>query len=112
MTDTDGNSIRVVDGPGLVSMSIKGGALSCGREKVLGLAFEDLGRSRLGKVDLDLGETRRLGDSNTPIPIPWWQGRDVAGLGGRTESVRLRWHWEDLPNDVGSVRRGRSIVKG
>ncbi|KAF9070160.1 hypothetical protein BDP27DRAFT_1447246 [Rhodocollybia butyracea] len=86
VTDTDGNSIRVVDGPDLVSMSIKGGVLSCGREKVPGLAFEDLGRSRLGRVDLDLGETRRLRDSNTPISIPWWQGRDVAGLGGRTES--------------------------
>ncbi|KIK67869.1 hypothetical protein GYMLUDRAFT_36664 [Collybiopsis luxurians FD-317 M1] len=76
-------------------VSIKGGILSCGREKVLGTAFEEVGRSRLS---LDIFHVRTARPSvSLPMNshIPWWTHRDN----------QLRW--ED-----GSVRRGRSVVKG
>ncbi|KAJ3814910.1 hypothetical protein F5876DRAFT_61982 [Lentinula aff. lateritia] len=78
---------------------IKGGILGSGKEKVLGTAFEDVGRSRLG-VDL-LHEPTLQHRVTLPInsPIPWWHPRNDI------DNVQLRW--ED-----GSVRRGRSVVKG
>ncbi|KAJ3864216.1 hypothetical protein EV359DRAFT_81617 [Lentinula novae-zelandiae] len=80
-------------------VSIKGGILGSGKEKVLGTAFEDVGRSRLG-IDL-LHEPTLQHRVTLPInsPIPWWHPRNDI------DNVQLRW--ED-----GSVRRGRSVIKG
>ncbi|KAJ3756734.1 hypothetical protein EV360DRAFT_84681 [Lentinula raphanica] len=78
---------------------IKGGFLGSGKEKVLGTAFEDVGRSRLG-IDL-LQVTTVQHRVSLPInsPLPWWHRPEDL------DEIQLRW--ED-----GSVRRGRSVVKG
>jgi len=79
-------------------VSIKVGTLSCGREKVLGTAFEEVGRSRLS---VDFASIQQAIHHRATLPInptvPWWHRKDDSN------SAR----WED-----GSVRRGRSVVKG
>ncbi|KAF5390611.1 hypothetical protein D9757_002573 [Collybiopsis confluens] len=89
---TDTQIIELVE----EGVSIKGGVLSCGREKVLGTAFEEVGRSRLS-VDVDVFHIRAATAAVLPVnsPIPWWQHQDQ------------QMRWED-----GNVRRGRSVVKG
>ncbi|KAJ4470544.1 hypothetical protein J3R30DRAFT_1181266 [Lentinula aciculospora] len=80
-------------------VSIKGGILGSGKEKVLGTAFEDVGRSRLGVDFLHVSTVPHRVTLPLNSPIPWWHPRD--------DLDKLQLRWED-----GSVRRGRSVVKG